>query len=265
MSVQGNVTQDEPMGRLARFRQFRRRHVKKWGKRLVRGASDFLASQSLIKDVPVFDNALFPFLDVLEDNWRLIREELENVLQDRDKIPAFQEISPDQKRIAFGDRWKTFIFYGFGYRADDNCARCPHTVRILESIPNLKTAWFSILSPGYHVPAHRGVTKGIIRVHLGLIVPKDRDNCYMRVGDQICHWDEGKYFVFDDTYDHEVFNNTDEDRVVLLLDFDRPMKWPGRLFNWIFLSGIRHTAYVQDGLKNLKKWQERQNTGSDKK
>ena len=254
MNAPGNVAQDRAAGRLQRFRKFRRRHVKRYGKNFIRNAAEFLASQSLVGDKPVFNNDIFPFTAELEKNWKIIRQELDEVLKERESIPAFQQISPDQMKIAFGDRWKTFIFYGFGYRADENCDQCPNTVRLLEAIPTLKTAWFSILSPGYHVPAHRGVTKGIVRTHLGLKIPTDRENCYIRVEQEKCVWEEGKCLTFDDTFDHEVFNNTDEERVVLLLDFERPMKWPGRVFNAFFLRAITWTAYVQDGKKNLLAW-----------
>ncbi len=240
-----------------RFRQTRRNLVNSLGRRITRGMGKFLAAQSLVGDPAVFSSAQFPEVSALEDNWEVIREELDEVLKTREAIPPFQEVSPDQKRIAKGDNWKTFIFYGFGFRVDGNCARCPKTVEMLERIPNLKTAWFSILSPGYHIPSHRGVTKGLIRVHLGLKIPAERKDCYMLVGDERIVWKEGKCDVFDDTYEHEVFNNTDEERTVLLLDFERPLKWPARILNRLFLSAIRKTAYVQDGRRNAETWEDR--------
>jgi beta-hydroxylase len=84
-------------------------------------------------------------------------------------------------------------------------------------VQDLQTAWFSILSPGYHIPAHRGVSKGIVRAHLGLLIPKEAEKCRMRVGDTINVWRPGEIFVFDDTYEHEVWNDTDEERVILSL------------------------------------------------
>ncbi len=246
--------QGQTVGALQRFRKFRRRQIKQLGMRLIRGASDFIASQSLVGDAPVLSNDAFPFTAELEKNWKAIRQELDEVLKERELIPAFQQVSPDQKNIAFGDHWKTFIFFGFGYRVDDNCAKCPFTARLLEGAPGLLNAWFSILAPGYHVPPHRGVTKGLVRVHLGLKIPADRTSCYIRVDQEICVWEEGKCITFDDTFEHEVYNNTDEERVVLFLDFKRPMKWPGRLFNDIFLQAITLTGYVQDGRKNLFEW-----------
>src|SRR5262249_47856434 len=89
------------------------------------------------------------------------RAELENLLRHRDHLPAFHEISPEQQYISRGDKWKVFILYGFGVPSERNCARCPETARLLRRVPRLQSAWFSILAPHYHIPKHRGVTKGL--------------------------------------------------------------------------------------------------------
>ena len=77
----------------------------------------------------------------------------------------------------------------------------------------------------------------------------------MRVDDQIRQWEEGRCFVFDDTYDHEVWNKTDQERVVLLIDVDRPMRPIGRLISRFLMFGVSRSAYVQDARKNLKAWE----------
>src|SRR5581483_4607720 len=104
-----------------------------------------------------------------------------------------------QKRISQGQHWKTFVLYGFGVRSERNCTRCPATAAALARVPGLQTAFFSIIAPGYRIPAHQGVTKGILRVHLGLMVPRERERCFMRVGDQRVVWREGECVVFDDS------------------------------------------------------------------
>ncbi len=88
-------------------------------------------------------------------------------------------------------------------------------------------------------------------------MPTDAERCWLRVDDQICHWQEGACLVFDDTYEHEVKNDTDEVRVVLFLDLDRPMDLPGRLLNRLVIAAIRTSAYVKDPLKNLAAWNAR--------
>lgn len=234
------------------FRATRRKRVKKFGKRLIRRLRGFLASQSLVSNDPVLDSADFPFLKPFEEHWQGIHGELQKILEHKESVPAFEEVSSDQKRIAKGQQWRTFILYGFGTKLEKNCAHAPLTTRLLEQVPTLQTAWFSILEPGYHITAHKGVTKGILRVHLGLVVPDDRENCYMRVEDKKYPWEPGELIVFDDTYDHEVRNDTPQPRVVLLFDFVRPMRFWGRVLNWVFIQGLKMTAYYQEPKAKMK-------------
>lgn len=240
------------------FRSARRRFVKRVGWRISKLVPAFIARQSLIEDRPVHDTNAFPFLASIEANWTTILRELEQILKDRRRLPAFHEISPDQQYISTGDHWKVFILFGFGVASQRNCARCPETARLLRShVPGLQSAWFSILAPRYHIPRHRGITKTVLRVHLGLQIPAQRDRCIMQIDDRIVGWEPGKCLVFDDFYRHEVWNDTDEERVVLIFDFDRPMRPLGRLLNRAFMWGIKRTAYFKDAERNLKSWDER--------
>ena len=235
----------------------RRAFVKRNGKKLVRKIAKYQSGQSKVPDTPKIGNEHFPFLTAFTDNWEAIQAEAREVLKFRDAIPTFHEVSPDQYRLSTENNWKTFVLFGFGQRLEKNAALAPKTSEILEKVPNLQTAMFSILAPGYHIPAHKGVTKGILRTHLGLIIPKDREQCRIRVDDTITPWKEGEIFVFDDTYEHEVWNDTDEERVILLFDFDRPMKFGGRFLNKAFLNIMKLTAFYQDPKKNLQTAEDR--------
>ena len=250
-------TTDSPERAAGRTGGGLRQLVIKGGKHLLRWVGDFQSRHSLVGTTPVLDNAEFAFVETLESHWRDIRGELDAVLDHPEDIPAFHQLSPDQKRISKGDNWKTYAFYVYGNRVADNCAACPVTARLLDDLPGLQNAWFSILAPRYHIPPHKGPTRAVIRCHLGLKVPEDRDNCWLRVDSEICRWREGECLVFDDTYDHEVRNDTDETRVVLFLDFDRPMDLPGRIMNRLLIGAIRTSAYVRDPLKNLAEWNAR--------
>jgi len=121
----------------------------------------------------------------------------------------------------------------------------------------MKTAFFSILAPGKHIPAHRGPFKGVIRYHLGLLVPEPAERCRIRVGTEIRHWREGESLVFDDTYEHEVWNDTSGRRAVLFLDVVRPLRFPASTFNDLILALIKRSPFVQDGVQNYKAWEEK--------
>jgi beta-hydroxylase len=246
--------QDSFFGQL---KKRRRRLVKKTGKTFIRSMSEFLGRQSIVPDAPVLAPSHFAFTDTLEANWETIRDEARAILEHRDKIPSFDQVSPDQKRISKDGNWRTFFLFGFGERLAKNCAQAPETTKLLEQIPGIQTAWFSILARGYHIPAHRGVTKGILTCHLGLIIPKDAERCRIRVEDDILVWQPGKTLVFCDGYDHEVWNDTDEERTVLLIQFDRPMRLAGRLFSKAFVGLLKMTAFFKEPKKNMATFEDR--------
>jgi aspartyl/asparaginyl beta-hydroxylase (cupin superfamily) len=91
-------------------------------------------------------------------------------------------------------------------------------------------------------------------------VPRDTDHCRIRVDKEIFGWEEGKCVVFDDYFEHEVWNDTDEQRVVLFFDVDRPLRPLGRLVNRLLIAGIRRSPYVRDARKNMLAWEERYQT-----
>lgn len=242
---------------VSNFNERNRRNLIKLGKKLTRTIDRLLASQSLIGDKPAFDTQQFDWVPILEKNYPTIRREAETLLQERDLIPCFHEISPDQSKISKGDHWKTHILFGFGRKVESNCKRCPETTKVLESIPGMTTAWFSMIDPGYHIPPHRGPSKSFLVCHLGLLIPKNKEHCYLRVGDRKLHWDEGKCFVFDDTFQHEVRNDTDEHRVVLLVHVKRPMTPLGTIVSRLLINLIKISPYFRDGLKNMRHWEDR--------
>jgi len=227
------------------------------GKRVLRAVDQFFDRHSLIPVTPFLDAKLFPQLVDVQAGWTEISAELEQVLRKRDEIPAFHQLSPDQVRISKGDAWKTFAFRVFSRRVDANCAQCPVTARLLDALPGLQNAWFSILAPGYHIPPHRGPSKAVVRCHLGLRVPTDAASCRLRVDRETRHWTTGEWLCFDDTFEHEVHNDTEETRVVLFLDLDRPLDRAGNVGRHMLLWLIRRSAYVTRPLKNLEEWNRR--------
>jgi beta-hydroxylase len=206
---------------------------------------------------PVYANSTFEWVAPIEREWRTIRRELDQVLVRQSDLPSFQHIAPDVKTITHDTGWKTFILCGYGLVADEAVKRCPETWRVVKNIPGLKTAMFSIFEPGKHLPPHRGPYNGVLRFHLGLVVPEPREKVAIRVGHETCHWEEGRALVFDDAYEHEAWNHSEATRVVLFVDFVKPLRFPARLVNWLILNLAVFTPFVQEGVANHREWERR--------
>jgi beta-hydroxylase len=192
---------------------------------------------------------MFSWVADVEMSFPAIKREMEHVLE-TETIPSFEDISPDQIAITNDGRWKTFFFYAYGERVEENCAFCPQTDWALRKIPGMVTAFFSILEPGKVIPPHRGPYKGVLRYHLGLkVVPRQSG---IRVGREGRYWEEGKSLIFDDTFMHNAVNKSAEQRVVLFVDFLRPLPFPLNLLNRAIVRYIRSTDFVQAGVRRLK-------------
>lgn len=217
----------------------------------------WMGKYSPVGDCPVFDNKDFGWTKLLEENWLTIRKELEGILANHQQFPSLQDIQKEQIVLNKDNNWKTYFLFGFGLKAVKNCEACPVTASLLEKIPDMKTAFFSILSPGKHIPAHKGVFKGLIRSHLGLIIPGKKGDCLMRIDNQKILWGEGKAVVFDDTYEHEVWNNSNQVRVVLLIDIIRPFKTPLAAINKGIINIISKSFFVKNAQKNYQEWEDK--------
>ena len=225
------------------------------GERALAPLERFIGRRSLVGDATFFPLERFPWVEHIEQGADVIRKEVERLLEDRDALPNFQDISKDQIEITTDDRWKTFFLYGYGFTAKLGVEMCPQTAALMREIPGMTTAMISILSPGKHILDHRGPYKGVLRYHLGLIVPEDAEACRIRVGDDIRHWEEGKSMIFDDTFNHEVWNDTEETRVVLFVDVMRPLPFPESLINWLIVKLIGLSPFVLDAKRNQEAWE----------
>ncbi len=204
---------------------------------------------------PVYDNATFSWTAELERRSPAIRRELEAVLLRKNELPSFQDIVSDVATISKDRGWKTYLLTAYGIKSEQNIRQCPQTWRAVKQIPGLKAAMFSIFEPGKHLPAHRGPYNGVLRFHLGLIVPEPKEKIAIRVGNQVCHWEEGKALIFDDAYEHEAWNFSDHVRVVLFVDFVKPLRFPASLLNWLILNLTMFTPFVQEGHEKHREWE----------
>ena len=241
---------------LVKTREAVKRHV---FRPMLLGIGKAIAPFSTVGNKPVFSNDQFPWTHLLEEKALQIKEELKKILLYNEALPNLQDIQNEQHSITTDNKWKTFFFYGFGQKSEDNCAKCPVTTSVLEQIPDLLTAFFSILHPKKHIPAHKGLFKGIVRSHLGLVIPGAKNECRMQLDKQTLHWQEGKAFVFDDTYMHEVWNDSDDIRVVLLIDTIRPFKKPFVKINRGIIDLITGSSHVKEAVGNHREWESKFN------
>ena len=113
-------------------------------------------------------------------------------------------------------------------------ALCPVTSELLSKIPSVKAAMFAELPAGSHLGKHRDPYAGSVRYHLGLMTPND-DRCFIEVDQQRHSWRDGEAVFFDETYVHWAQNETEQTRIILFCDIERPMKWrwAQRINHWV--------------------------------
>lgn len=180
--------------------------------------------------IEFWDREEFPWLADFEAATPAIREELAGVIGDTGSFTPYIEypngIPLDQwAELNHSPRWSAFHFYHYGRRYEDNCARCPRTMEALATLPQpvvqgrMPAAMFSVLRPKTHIPAHTGVANVRLVAHLPLVVP---EGCRFRVGNETREWRPGAAWVFDDTIEHEAWNDSDQDRVILICDVWNP-------------------------------------------
>ena len=188
-----------------------------------------------LRNYEFFPRENFPWLQAVEAATESIREELIAVLAaDQSGIEpyiAFEEGLPlrQWKELNHSRRWGAYFLWNQGRKEAAHVARCPRTAAVLASVPQVDipgrgpTAFFSILEPRTKIPAHTGVTNTRVTVHLPLIVPT---GCGFRVGGEVREWKVGSGWVFDDTIEHEAWNDSDAPRAIFIFDVWNPELTP---------------------------------------
>ncbi len=186
-----------------------------------------------LPEIEFHDPALFAGIDVLEASTDVIRSEFEALMaaEAAEMVPYIQYPSQvplrQWKELNHSRKWSAMHLLQNGCRVDVNALHCPQTLAIVGALSQPQVAgaspnaMFSLLAPHTRIPPHTGVANTRLVCHLPLIVPAD---CGFRVGATTRHWQVGQAFVFDDTIEHEAWNDSDELRVVLIVDL-----WPPEL------------------------------------
>ncbi len=184
-----------------------------------------------LPQIQFYPRQQFPWLEQLEANTEAIRVELDGVMQQADRFTPYLQSNPDIVNFndvtnLDNDDWGAFYFYQAGREVRENAALCPATMQALSGAPlplvegSTPHALFSKLAGNTRIPPHCGLINTRLICHLPLLVPKDCGG--LRVGNQTQYWQEGEAYIFDDSIEHEAWNDSDRERVVLLFDIWRP-------------------------------------------
>jgi len=207
-------------------------------------------SDMILRNMPKLplggDEALkvFPVLGELKKSHDKIKADLQYLLSHHEEIPALHEVHPRDLYVP-GRAWRTFLLKIWGHEIKENTAAVPDTYAAISRIPGVHTALFSILHGFAEIEPHRGSAAGVIRFHYPLIVPTEPEKCWIEIGGHHFFWEEGKPLVFDDTREHWVKNQTDQTRVVLIIDFDARMPFPVSLYTSLRYNLIRRSAEIK--------------------
>ena len=202
-----------------------------------------------------FDANEFPWVREVEAQWPQMRKELDRLLTAIEVLPGFEEIQVEQKQVTDDKRWKIFPLFAYGNWLDDNARRCPETARVVRMIPGLQAAMFSVLQAHKDIPPHRGVYSGVLRYHLGLKIPQPETQCGICVDGIRAYWQEGKSLIFDDRHMHEAWNRSDEDRIVLFVDFTRPLPDSLARLNEAALADIGTSPFICNAIERWRQWE----------
>jgi beta-hydroxylase len=184
---------------------------------------------SAVKAQPYADVREFPELSQVTEQWQSIREEALKLF-DEGHIRAASGYNDIGFNTFFRRGWKRFYLKWYGDVLPSAATLCPKTTELLEKIPSINAAMFTLLPPGSRLGAHRDPFAGSLRYHLGLITPNSPD-CYIVVDGQKYHWKDGEAVMFDETYIHLAENRTATTRVILFCDIERPLSNP--VLRWI--------------------------------
>ncbi len=194
---------------------------------------------SAVPNRPYIDVGAFPHLQPLQDNWSMIRDE---ALTLEGKIRGSAKYDDAGFNSFFKTGWKRFYLFWYGVSHPSAEQSCPRTVELLRSIPGIKAAMFAELPPGGKLVRHRDPYAGSLRYHLGLVTP-GVDDCYISVDGQTYSWRDGEPVMFDETFIHYAENKTDQNRLILFCDIERPLRFGWmRAFNRWFSSNVMAAA-----------------------
>jgi beta-hydroxylase len=198
---------------------------------------------SAVPNRPILPASVVPELAKLRDNWQVIREEAQ-ALFDEGRIKAADGYNDWGFNSFFRSGWKRFYLKWYRDPLPSAQRMCPRTVALLESIPCIKGAMFGTLAPGARLVTHRDPFAGSLRYHLGLVTPTHPGECRIFVDGISYTWRDGEDLLFDETYLHTAENTTDQTRIILFCDVERPLRtrFMTALNRWVSRTIVKESA-----------------------
>ncbi len=193
----------------------------------------------------------FPSAAKFSCAWQSIRDEARAVAGQMHRVPRFHEIMREQTSISANDMrdWRMFILKAYGAEFPRNMAVCPTLAALVTASPDVLSASISFLAPGKHIPEHRGPFRGVLRFYLVLSMPLAADGrpaAVLKIAGSEHRLADGEYLLWDDTFPHEVTNDSNEVRTVLLLDvWRRGMPLDMRLLSHLLIFIVRVMARLR--------------------
>lgn len=208
----------------------------------------YLFSESRAKRATM-DIAQYPELSILQENWEIIRDEAV-ALNAGEQIAG--TANPESGayydlgfRTFYKYGWRKFYLHWYGYQHQSALRQCPKTLELLKQVPSVRGAMFSLLPPGGQLTRHTDPIACSIRYHLGLDTPND-DDCYINVDGNVHSWRNGECFLFDETHLHFAKNDSQQPRLILMCDVQRPLNPLVRWVNALFFQVMRVSVVPND-------------------
>ncbi len=200
----------------------------------------------------IFEAEQFPWLGDLTANWRAIRDEVDRARELRVIAQDTRRLNPLSVPVA--GAWELLPLRTHRGWIRPVASRFPVTVGILRTIPDLRCADFAVLTGFSSIAAHQGTNWGVLRAHLALRVPEGDGRCELifPADGMSRSWREGEAFMFDDMHEHAAVNERVGDRLVLLVEVDRPLQLPTRLVNKLVLNMYRLHPVVRSTHRRLR-------------
>ncbi len=169
------------------------------------------------------------------------------------KLQPIDDVSVDQKYLNLDKKWKAFFLYGYNFYNDLNAEYFPKTSFLIKKWQiEITMVMFSTLESGKHIPLHKGRNFGVIRSQLGIDI-KNPMQTGLKVNNKIVNLKEKELFTFDDTHEHEAWNNSNTNRTVLIIDTKKKLPFIYRIINNYIQKKIGNSEYILNTIDNIKK------------